>query len=304
MQEYDIVISFAGENRDIAETLARLLKQENISVFYDEFELAKLWGKDLYEYLADVYSNKAQYCLMIISEHYSKKAWTNHERQNAQARAFKENREYILPLRVDDTEIPGLPATIGYLNYGDFTPEKIVEIINQKLGKQDPLENNVELSKEADVYNLPIPKTKIKKKFSQRDKDRFLRDSFDYIEKYFEQALKALESENQHVETDINHITNAKFNAKIYVDGESKESCKIWIGSMMGSEQIYYNENTLDFDHDNSFNDSISVEDNGYEIFLKIGELGMFHRQIDNKQVDAEGATKYLWEWFVEHIGE
>ena len=43
--EYDVVISFAGESRKIVEPIAALLREAKVSVFYDKFEEAKLWGK-------------------------------------------------------------------------------------------------------------------------------------------------------------------------------------------------------------------------------------------------------------------
>jgi len=68
--EYDIAISFAGEDREIAEAIARYLHRSGVQVFYDQFQKSNLWGKDLIEYLADIYGKKSRYCLMIISKHY------------------------------------------------------------------------------------------------------------------------------------------------------------------------------------------------------------------------------------------
>lgn len=47
--DYEVAISFAGEDRGVAEQIAGLLKDEGITVFYDKYEEADLWGKDLYE---------------------------------------------------------------------------------------------------------------------------------------------------------------------------------------------------------------------------------------------------------------
>lgn len=58
-------------------------------------------------HLDEVYRKKSGFCVMFISKHYALKAWTNHERASAQARAFTENQKYVLPARLDDTEIPG-----------------------------------------------------------------------------------------------------------------------------------------------------------------------------------------------------
>ena len=101
--DYDVALSFAGEDRAIAHEIARSLNDRNIRVFYDRFEESGIWGKNLYDYLAEIYSTRAMFCLMIISRHYPGKSSTIHERQHAQARAFTEDKEYILPVRLDDT---------------------------------------------------------------------------------------------------------------------------------------------------------------------------------------------------------
>ncbi len=133
MQKYDVALSFAAEDRQYAKTLANLLKADGYEPFYDENELANLWGKNLYDYLSSVYKDQARYCVMFLSKHYERKLWTTHERQLAQARAFQENREYILPVRLDDTEIPGIPPTVGYLDLRSMTIEEVYEALVKKL---------------------------------------------------------------------------------------------------------------------------------------------------------------------------
>jgi TIR domain len=133
MFEYDVAISFAGEQRAEAEAIADCLKQAGVKVFYDRYEEVDLWGKDLYEHLSDIYQKKARYCLMLVSAAYAAKVWPTHERRNAQARALAQRNEYILPVRFDETEIPGLPATIGYLRFHDHGAPGICERLLQKL---------------------------------------------------------------------------------------------------------------------------------------------------------------------------
>ena len=134
-KNYDVAISFAGEDRKLAEEIAENLSRLGIKVFYDNFERANLWGKDLYAYLSEVYGKKAKYCLMVISENYAKKHWTNLERQAAQAKAFREKHEYILPLRLDDTEIPGILPTTGYIDIRNTSINEIVNLIIEKISQ-------------------------------------------------------------------------------------------------------------------------------------------------------------------------
>lgn len=133
VREFDIALSFAGEDRDYVDQVANQLRDSGVKIFYDFFEQDDLWGKNLYDYLTDIYMNKARYTIMFISENYSKKRWTNLERQSMQARAFQENQEYILPVRFDETPIPGILPTTGYLDLSNMSPQQLVAIIHKKL---------------------------------------------------------------------------------------------------------------------------------------------------------------------------
>jgi hypothetical protein len=127
----DVCLSFAGEDRQYVEAVAVALRGLAVKVFYDKYEQASLWGKDLYQHLDEVYRKRATFCVVFISRAYSQKLWTKHELRSAQARALKENREYILPVRLDETELPGVLPTIGYIS--DKSPQELAELIIQKL---------------------------------------------------------------------------------------------------------------------------------------------------------------------------
>jgi hypothetical protein len=136
--EYDVCLSFAGEDRPYVNRVAECLISKGVRVFYDEYKQVELWGKDLYSHFDYVYRHAARYCVVFVSRHYASKLWTNHERRSAQARAFSESREYILPARFDDTEIPGLPETVGYIDLRRAKPKKLANSIIQKLGPRQP----------------------------------------------------------------------------------------------------------------------------------------------------------------------
>jgi hypothetical protein len=130
---YDVALSFAGEDRQYVHRVAKALLDKGVKVFYDKFEVADLWGKDLYSHLADVYGNQARFTVMFISAAYAAKLWTTHERKAAQAKAFTQNSEYILPVRFDETEVPGLLPTTGYVSAKQIPPAKLASLIIEKL---------------------------------------------------------------------------------------------------------------------------------------------------------------------------
>ncbi|MEU7885934.1 TIR domain-containing protein [Microbispora bryophytorum] len=131
--EYDVCLSFAGEQREYVEEVACHLECNDIRVFYDDFQKSNLWGKDLYEHLSYIYSQAARFCILFISKEYAEKIWTSHERKSAQARALRERTEYILPVLFDDTSIPGILPTVGYLDARVTTAEEVSQHLIQKI---------------------------------------------------------------------------------------------------------------------------------------------------------------------------
>ena len=90
-------MSFAGEDRPYVEGIANGLKAAGVRVFYDLFEKATLWGKNLGDHLGEVYGKRSRFVVIFVSEHYARKAWPTYERQSAQARAIRENAVVVLP---------------------------------------------------------------------------------------------------------------------------------------------------------------------------------------------------------------
>ena len=132
-REYDVALSFAGEDREYVAQVAEHLANFAVTVFYDEYETAELWGEDLAVRLGNVYSRDSHFVVMFASRHYAEKAWPNHERQHALARQLEGQTGRILPVRIDDSDIPGVPSTVGYLDARVVSPDKLAELIRQKV---------------------------------------------------------------------------------------------------------------------------------------------------------------------------
>lgn len=138
--QYDVALSFAGEDRELVEFVARLLVDCEVRVFYDEFFKHELWGKDLFQYLASIYRDKAKFCLVFVSNAYKNKVWPKHELRQAQERALFSSTEYILPIIIDDIDLPGLNRTTGFLDARKANPWTIGGLVLRKLGAFDNLE--------------------------------------------------------------------------------------------------------------------------------------------------------------------
>ncbi|HKU50732.1 MAG TPA: TIR domain-containing protein [Nitrososphaera sp.] len=130
--KFDVALSFAGEQRRYVEKVAKILSAEGISVFYDEFFESHLWGMDLSEYLQTVYYSESRWCMMFISKEYVCKAWPSHERKNALAKDVQLGGGYILPVRFDDTVVPGLSPSIAYQDARIKSPAHIAALFIEK----------------------------------------------------------------------------------------------------------------------------------------------------------------------------
>ncbi|MBL1214690.1 MAG: TIR domain-containing protein [Ignavibacteriae bacterium] len=295
--KYEVALSFAGEDRRYVKEVAVCLEQNGISVFFDEFNETELWGKDLYVYLDEIYRKESRFCLMFLSESYAKKLWTNHERESAQSRAFQEHQEYILPIKLDDTEIPGIRPTIGYLDGRKFTPN---EICNRVLSKLSSVQSNFsELEDDADI---PV----VKRIITDDEKNKYLLNAFDELKKAFSSRLEKLSNKNKHVTTELKEISKSEF-ISIAKTEEFEFGSKLWCSKRFSDGlAIFYRESYREDFQSNSYNDSAHAVDNGIEIYFEI--LGLVlgsvpgTEEIDLKHASTEDLIKYFWGRFISNF--
>ncbi|MHB1132471.1 MAG: toll/interleukin-1 receptor domain-containing protein [Chloroflexota bacterium] len=190
--QFDVALSFAGEDRTYVEAVASRLRDMEIRVFYDKYETATLWGKNLYEHLQDIYQNKARYTVLFISRHYADKVWTTLERQSAQARAFVSHEEYLLPARFDSTEIPGVLPTVGFVDLNAYSPVELAELIKLKIG---PIRRYEFMPREPDALL----------EFIGANTDEEKRVATAFAHSFFESLRLMTEDERKLVVTTINH---------------------------------------------------------------------------------------------------
>lgn len=147
-------------------------------------------------------------------------------------------------------------------------------------------------------HDIRSSNLRIKKQFTDHEKVRFLDDAFEYIANYFEESLTELERRNPKVETRFKRIDSNHFTAAIYSSGNLASSCRIWMGGRQAFGGIAYS--VAERGYDNSINESLSVDDDGYSLFLK--PLGLFMGAGTHKQLTLEGGAEYFWNMFIEPL--
>ena len=132
--DFDVAISVAKENRGYARELAFVVREAGFAVFYDEFYPEYLWGKNLAITFDEIFRKRSRFCVLFVSHHYLDRVWTLQEMRSALGRAVEEKgNEYILPVRIDSTELPGLQPTIAYLSITEGI-QTIAKLLIAKLG--------------------------------------------------------------------------------------------------------------------------------------------------------------------------
>lgn len=137
--------------------------------------------------------------------------------------------------------------------------------------------------------NLRLAKT-----FTQRDKDLFKTETFEYIAKHFENSLSELQTRNPGYETSFRRVDSLRFFATIYQDGDYVARATIYMGGMLGGINYVQGE-TLD---SNSLNESLSVSYDEQSLFLTSMGMSGFGTTRGQK-LTQEGAAELFWEQLI-----
>lgn len=131
---HEVALSFAGEDRAYVEEVAASLRNSGIEVFYFDYQEVDAWGEDLSVFLDKIFRVQARFVVPFISSHYVRKPWPTHEFRSALARAINEHDTvYVLPVRLDDTELPGLRPSIAFIDGREKSPTALASLIVQKV---------------------------------------------------------------------------------------------------------------------------------------------------------------------------
>ena len=140
---------------------------------------------------------------------------------------------------------------------------------------------------------------RVKRAFSDHEKDEFLETSFEYIARYFEGSLSEIEQRNAQIQVKFRKLSNSRFTAAIYANGVRASSCTIWLGRESHfSKGIFYSASETT--SENSFNDCMNAEDDGYTLHLNA--MGMSFSPIQKDHLSQEGAAEYYWTMLVESL--
>jgi TIR domain len=297
----DVFICHASEDRaSVVKPLLKALDEADISYWYAEAEI--MWGDSIVDKVNEGL-RISRYVIVILSESFISKPWPERELNSVLNIEASTGEVRVLPLLVGSAETrKTLLARYPLLNdklfvSWDSNIEDIVKALSRRLKK-----SGGKTSEMADgAFDIPLPK--IKKAFTQLEKDRFLREAFQEIKTYFQKALRILEQKLPQSETDFVEVTSFKFIASVYVDGNLKQKCKIWVGGLHSSDSIAYAEGyAVGFDGDDSFNDWLTVKEGESDLGLEASGMWFGRSELAKSVLPPQEAARYFWERFISHL--
>lgn len=134
--EFDFAISFAGENRILAELIANQLQTWDCTVFYDEWFEANYLGKAWHKSFTQIFGEQSRFVICLLDKHHAEKIWPTFERECFTPRVAD---AAVIPIYLDNTPVAGIPKDVigipfkNHIGLGADLPNKVTDEIVFKL---------------------------------------------------------------------------------------------------------------------------------------------------------------------------
>lgn len=254
---------------------------------------------------------EADVILLLLSPHflasdycYEKEARRALERHNAGAAV-------VIPVilqpcdwlaspfsRLRATPKDGKPVA-KYPNINDAFLEVTQDIraAAQQLNKSDTAREGAPISHGAKEPGIRSSNLRLKRTFSDRERDTFVDEAYNYITKFFENSLAEVQQRNPAIDFRFKELSATGFTAAIYVGGAKRTSCHIWLsGRNTFGGDIAYAAN--DSAATSGINDWLVVDDDGFQLGLKASGLA-FTRSSGEPLMNPQGAAEHFWAMFI-----
>lgn len=135
---------------------------------------------------------------------------------------------------------------------------------------------------------------RIKREFSDYDRDTFKKNTFDYMAKFFNNSLEELKTRNYDIRFTFER-EGIRLSATVYRSGKEIARCTVVNRGRGNSWQgITYSHGR----DENSINSSLNVEDDGYSLFL----IPMVNMSGEKERLSEKGAAELYWSMFIEQL--
>lgn len=286
--------------------LAMLKRQGIISAWHDR----KIMAGDEFGSEIDARLNNAGVILLLVSPDFLASAYCYDIEMTRAIELHTEGRARVIPviLRPCDWQASApfaklvvVPTDGKAITKWADRDEAWLDVVKQlrtalpKPVEASAIRNPVVLLQPTCSQNPRSSNLRVRKEFSDADKDGFLDEAFEYMARFFESSLEELEKRHSDLQTRFKRIDAQTFTAAIYQNGKSVARCGIRFGGSRGfGGGITFSHN--DSASANSFNESLSIEATEQALFLRPIGMGGGWGGKEKGQLTFDGAAEYYWE--------
>lgn len=291
---FDVFICHASNDKSsIVTPIVQECESLGISCWFDANQIQ--WGDDISAQIGEGLS-QSRFVLVVISDQSVDRGWPIKEISIAIDDEVRSGTVRVLPLFAGNrdelaSKLPMMRNKHG-LQWSN-NPREIAIELQRRLGGS-------EVDVNPDVEPAAVFMPKLANKPTDRDRDRFLPNGFAAICSYFENAGAALERSEPRISVETQKPDTEKFRCVVYVDGNRKCLCQIWVDSSFGSGGIHYFSGNSFGAEFNTRNESISVDESSGELRLKGMMSGFFGESIEN--ATPVETAEALWKRFSKQL--
>lgn len=177
--------------------------------------------------------------------------------------------------------------------------ERVKPQVSKKSGLASAKPAPASVAEPATVIGPRSSNLGLAKQFSERQRDAFKVESFEFLARFFENSLTELMQRNQAIETSFRRVDANRFSAVIYKDGKAASRCTVFIGDRLVSGGIAYT--SQETTETNSYNEMLTVDADDQSMYLRSMGMAMSRRS-ENSKLTQEGAAELYWSILIQPL--
>ena len=293
---YDVIFSLAGEQKQLGQEIKNILASNTLKCWiYTEHEHT-FPGKDQTVIFEKLFKEKSDFCVVLISKDYVEKEWPTLEGKYIKDRWMRDEN-YLIPVIIDDTKLPGLPDLTGYISTKGRSAKEIAEVVMATIRGRKGISTSIKKQQNTKP-SYPLPR--LTKSFDHtREKSTWI----EYIISELKERIGNVDGMEIYSDSamDTNRI-------KILLNGDTVYSLDIYRNSTLGKNSIGFfgafgEIHSTKGETTNAWGNFLWSKEHE-DVVLDLFNASMFPVMAEKKKYTKEEFVNEIWRCLVEHLNQ